>query len=658
MIQQNQLRDMISQNQMKKINLQKLKNNQGFVILFAVTLSALLLSIALGVANVALKEIKFGTSAKDADNAFFASDTGTEQALYNDKTSGFFPDGNVSNFIVSGLGSTGTSCANVTVDKRTSTTTIVSDGYNIGSSGGLCLPNNPNSVQRELKTTYSASASVAQNVIWQNAVGVNVSGNNLTNTGPGGWGTAGASSVQSILSGDGYVEFSTNENNLGKIVGLSHSDTDQNYTSVDYGLNPSAAGTIAIIEKGVVPPGGNPVGTYVAGDIFRVSVESGVVKYYKNGALIYTSSVAPVYPLIVDSALNHTNATITNAKIFANNLGSSSLPTSYAHSRSITITGTVPSPQTNFPVLVNISSADPAAASLKASVTSSQGYDIAFAKNPDGTGLFNWEVEKYDSSTGALVVWVNLDSITNGTVFYMFYGNSSIVSQHNLSSAVWDGNYKAVWHLPNGTSLSISDSTGLNTTTNHGATATSGQIDGASAHVSGSSQYIDLGSGAVDLSGNITFEQWINASTLTHVGSSVFPVSLSNIDGSAQNGYEIILSTGPKIYIQLVSGGTVRFAGANANLSANTWYHVVGTYDGTTGKIYINGVQQTSNISAASALGVSSQATSIGRRITNFWDGTIDETRISNIARSTDWIKTEYNNQSAPASFYSIGAEQ
>jgi hypothetical protein len=34
--------------------------------------------------------------------------------------------------------------------------------------------------------------------------------------------------------------------------------------------------------------------------------------------------------------------------------------------------------------------------------------------------------------------------------------------------------------------------------------------------------------------------------------------------------------------------------------------------------------------------------------------GTLDEIRISNTNRSTDWIKTSYNTQNAPASFYTL----
>lgn len=49
-----------------------------------------------------------------------------------------------------------------------------------------------------------------------------------------------------------------------------------------------------------------------------MSVESGVVKYYKNGALLYTSAVTPTYPLRVDTSLYATGATVSSVTITAN----------------------------------------------------------------------------------------------------------------------------------------------------------------------------------------------------------------------------------------------------------------------------------------------------------------------------------------------------
>lgn len=162
------------------MKLSKIKKNSGFVILFAVTVSAILLAIAIGVANVSLKEIKFGTSAKDTNEAFFAADTGAECALYADtgavnafseKGEGFINcagsritlnsepaigfDASWS-FTISRIGSTNQSCAYVVVSKNSSdgTTEIVSKGYNNGGDEeGICRQL-PNTVEREIDLTY------------------------------------------------------------------------------------------------------------------------------------------------------------------------------------------------------------------------------------------------------------------------------------------------------------------------------------------------------------------------------------------------------------------------------------------------------------------------------------------------------------------------
>jgi len=167
------------------MKLKKIQKNKAFVLLFAVVISSIILAIALGVANISLKEINFGTSARDANDAFFAADTGAECALYYDRSDnnafkettnegeGSVPlimtcaGSKISfinkpppwSFVISGLGSTGQSCAKVTVSKDNTsiptTTIITSKGYNVGSASGDCTSSNPNRVERELEVTYS-----------------------------------------------------------------------------------------------------------------------------------------------------------------------------------------------------------------------------------------------------------------------------------------------------------------------------------------------------------------------------------------------------------------------------------------------------------------------------------------------------------------------
>jgi hypothetical protein len=132
----------------------------------------------------------------------------------------------------------------------------------------------------------------------------------LTKTAGTGWGNAGAVSTKALTSGDGYVELSASETNTYRIVGLSNGDTNQQPSDVDHGIYLYGNGTAYIQEKGTYK--GSPV-SYVAGDKLRVAVEGGIVKYSRNGVVIYASLVAPAYPLLVDCALFSQGATLTNA---------------------------------------------------------------------------------------------------------------------------------------------------------------------------------------------------------------------------------------------------------------------------------------------------------------------------------------------------------
>lgn len=145
------------------------KNNKGFAILFAVTLSAILLSIALGVTEIAYKQLKFSTSAKSTNDAFFAADTGMECALFHDKSTirAFRPDVVIEiecasqdimvdysaddtytsyDFLIPNLGSNNSGCARVTLTRDESFTTVVSKGYDNCDS--------PNQIERQIETTY------------------------------------------------------------------------------------------------------------------------------------------------------------------------------------------------------------------------------------------------------------------------------------------------------------------------------------------------------------------------------------------------------------------------------------------------------------------------------------------------------------------------
>lgn len=65
-------------------------SERGFVILFAVLIAAIVLAITIGIANIAFKEIRLSSIARDSHLAFFAADSGAECALYHDLRLGLF----------------------------------------------------------------------------------------------------------------------------------------------------------------------------------------------------------------------------------------------------------------------------------------------------------------------------------------------------------------------------------------------------------------------------------------------------------------------------------------------------------------------------------------------------------------------------------------
>lgn len=170
---------------MKKMKMQVNKNyfrnfkqDNGFVILFVVMLSSIILAITLGVINISIKEIKFGTSAKDTNDAFFAADTGAECALLHDKSEGSFfaypaPGESMHcagqeikisteensyfwTFYIKNLGIKESGCAVVSVDKIDEEETIInSKGYNDSSydERDRCFAK-PNSTERHLELKY------------------------------------------------------------------------------------------------------------------------------------------------------------------------------------------------------------------------------------------------------------------------------------------------------------------------------------------------------------------------------------------------------------------------------------------------------------------------------------------------------------------------
>ncbi len=136
---------------------------RGFVLLFAVLISGVVLAIGLGIANIAIKEIIFSAVGRESQVAFYAADSGRECALYWDLNENAFAT-STSNTIhclgrpyrvggssgltqIDGMELANGSCVDLTVRKGP-ITDIQARGHN------TCNTASPKIVERGVRTVY------------------------------------------------------------------------------------------------------------------------------------------------------------------------------------------------------------------------------------------------------------------------------------------------------------------------------------------------------------------------------------------------------------------------------------------------------------------------------------------------------------------------
>jgi uncharacterized repeat protein (TIGR01451 family) len=319
--------------------------------------------------------------------------------------------------------------------------------------------------------------------------------------------------------------------------------------------------------------------------------------------------------------------------------------------------------QTNFPVLVNL-----AANTGLQNHAQASGNDILFTAS-DGTTVLAYEREKYVSGTGALVAWVKIPvlSHTTDTVVYMYYGNGGASDQQN-AAAVWDTNYKGVWHLnqtPTGATGDIVDSTGGNNGTSQTIAAgaqVAGKI-GGSLTLSGTNNYISTAT-SFNNPQAVMLEAWVKTTTTNGYKVVGFEANQTGT-GSATYDRHIYFDTTGHANFGTYNGGTQVAASTNV-LNDGQWHFLVGYRDNAAATIslYVDGVLQATTASSAAQnftgwyrIGGYKTSGWPGLGGDGYFAGSVDEIKLSHFVRSAGWIKTEYTNQASPATFYSIGSE-
>src|SRR5687768_15548599 len=85
---------------------------------------------------------------------------------------------------------------------------------------------------------------------------------------------------------------------------------------------------------------------------------------------------------------------------------------------------------------------------------------------------------------------------------------------------------------------------------------------------------------------------------------------------------------------------------ASRSLVASQWYYLAATYDGTTLTSYVDGVLANATVGQGGPSTAENGTTKLGARMTinagEFFQGLVDEARISNVARSADYVRAQH----------------
>ena len=201
-----------------------------------------------------------------------------------------------------------------------------------------------------------------------------------------------------------------------------------------------------------------------------------------------------------------------------------------------------------------------------------------------------------------------------------------------------DSGLAGYWALDNGSGTSATDSSsGGNTgTLNNGPTWGTGQIGGA-ASFDNTDDSITVGD--VVEPEYITMSAWIYRN-----GNGTAPIlTKGNYTGSEQ--YSLFVDYASygtvEMIVRAAGGGFDHCRTGSTGYTTGQWYHVAGTYNGTTCRIYVNGVDRTETVASDTTSGVINGGAS-SLTIGTAFNGSIDEVRVYNRPLLSDEVSQLY----------------
>jgi len=357
--------------------------------------------------------------------------------------------------------------------------------------------------------------------------------------------------------------------------------------------------------------------------------------------------------------------------------------TDWEHRKKITLSlnTEISSNLNNFPVLVSVTDSDFTKSS------DSEGRDIFFTAD-DGTTLLSYEIERFNSSTGEIIAWVNIPTLlaASTTDIYIYYNGPTQSTPSNM----WDSNYKLVYHLnqtSTGTLNEFVDASGTgNDGTGGGEGTKTNDSDRIPTRVEGKIGYGQSFDGPTqpgfrsDGSGDFIWTDNVNNwpgnnngitdnDTTVEFWAKVDDVATETMEKMDFFGYSVPSSDNDFVLFKVNSlnpSARGNSFDSDVNAATSDWTHLMIVYNpGGIFKIYQDGTlaeessgtigNRGQRANGDFVLGAEIDSTTL---VNNELQGDLDEFRISNTVRSADWALATYSIQNNPSAYLSFGTEE
>lgn len=311
-----------------------------------------------------------------------------------------------------------------------------------------------------------------------------------------------------------------------------------------------------------------------------------------------------------------------------------------------------------FPVLVTLDDSR-----LDYASTAEGGRDLRFV-DPDDTVLPH-EIAIWDTA-GTSQVWVkvpHLDADSTSDSIWMYYGNPGAEDVQSPAD-VWE-EFHAIWHLDEKASRTDVDDIFYDSGP-HGFHAVAGggleeqvptYVDGHIGHGQSFDGIDDIAI-ADDASSFVFAEPALSVEAWTYYDSDLTYCRYYLALGGYSGGYRFSIGSSDTYGYQL-TGETYAFH-SEALVPRASWHYLVGTWDGETMRLYMDGSRDSGEMARPGVIDPTSSPLVLGHgssRVGEDWSyayqGLLDEVRVSNRALSDSWVECQYRSMTDELITYS-----